>query len=68
MGFLKPSKPKPPPPPPKPVQIDDARITQAAGERRSRLARTQGRSSTILTGPLGASTEGLGGAKTLLGS
>ena len=63
MGSSSPGIPQPPPPP----DIDDEEIRRKALEERQRLRKLKGRSSTILTGGLGASSEADLKKTTLLG-
>ena len=68
-GFFSPPKPPAPPPPPPPMpEKSDAEVRSAELDERKRRAAAKGRQSTILTGGLGQSEEGVaGGKKTLLG-
>jgi hypothetical protein len=60
------SAPAPVAPPPPPA-IDTAAVQNKARDERLRLAKSQGRSSTILTGGQGTVDEGKAATKTLLG-
>jgi len=62
-----PTPPAPPPPPPAPPTRDDPQINAEATAKRKRILAQKGRSSTILSGPLGDETDANVG-KTLLGS
>jgi hypothetical protein len=60
------SAPAPVAPPPPPA-IDTVAVQNKARDERLRLAKSQGRSSTILTGGQGTADEGKAAAKTLMG-
>lgn len=62
-------KPKAPPPPPPAPTLSSADVQNSAEAERKRLAAMQGKASTILTDPLGASNnDPLSASKTLFGS
>lgn len=55
-------------PPPSVAKEQDAAVQASLDAERRRRAMAQGKSSTILTGPLGAPSAPSGPPKTLLGS
>lgn len=63
LGIAPPELPKPPPPP----KPEDPKADAAAERARRKALATQGRSSTILTGPKGLGDEPTGQRKQLLG-
>jgi len=62
-----PAAPAPPPPPPAPIKAADKRVAAAGKSERTRSGKG-GRKSTILTGPLGLSSDAQVQRKTLLGA
>ena len=72
-GVFRPKPPAPPPPPaPAPVTPTAPEVSQATATSMdgydSRKTKARGRSTTILTGPLGVEEEAETEQKTLLGS
>lgn len=61
------SMPKMPPPPPQPATDPDPNIQRARLDQQRRARAAQGYSSTIVTGPLGDSSQPNSGSKNLLG-
>lgn len=71
MCLSRPSAPSapPPPPPPPPAPSEEVEAVQSARDReRRRVLATQGRKSTMLTGPQGVTEAAPTAQKTLLGA
>tara|TARA_B110000503_G_scaffold51653_1_gene83330 strand:+ start:16 stop:228 length:213 start_codon:yes stop_codon:yes gene_type:complete len=69
MGFLSPKMPTPPAPPPIPETptVSEEEKAKIAADQAAIERKRKGRSSTILTGPLGLETDATTEKKTLLG-
>lgn len=71
-SIFSPKMPAPPPPPapaPEPPSFEDEERERLAKEKMDKIRRSRkGRSSTIVTGPLGVEQEPTTEKKTLLGS